>query len=170
MRRDRFAGFEDVADVRLTVLVEGGGHADQDGFDLGDAGEVGGGFEGAGFADRGDLRGLDMLDVGAARVDGVDLRRVDVEAEDGDLRLGEAEAERKPDIAETDDGDFHEFSCSVSGSQFPVAGFCGSADGSRTEGFGRAEVGNLRPEARGDALQRCDLGTVPPTLKLPPSR
>jgi len=48
-----------------------------------------------------------VLDVGASGIEGVDLDRVDIEADDRDAGIGKTKPEGKPDIAEADDGDFH---------------------------------------------------------------
>ena len=49
--------------------------------------------------------GRHVLDVRAARADGLDLGRVDVEPDDVRAGLRERDRERQPDVAETDDAD-----------------------------------------------------------------
>ena len=102
---DGLAGVGDVGDVGLAVLVEGGGHADDDGLHAGADGEVVGGAEVAGLDLLGDALGGDVLDVALAGVHGVDLAAVDVDARDVHARTGELQAERQPHVTQTNDGD-----------------------------------------------------------------
>ena len=89
IRRDGLAGDGDVGNIRLAVLVERRGHADDDGLDLLDAAEVGGGGEGSALHLLFDGGSLDMLDVAPAGVAVLDLGRIDVQAEDVHARAGE---------------------------------------------------------------------------------
>jgi len=59
------------------------------------------------LADR--LRG-DVLDVGAALREGVDLGGVDIDADDGGAGAAELQGQGQADVAEADDGDgFHKW-------------------------------------------------------------
>ena len=49
--------------------------------------------------------GIDVLDVAVPLVQGVDPLRVDVEADDAEAGLGEADGQGQADVAETDHGD-----------------------------------------------------------------
>jgi hypothetical protein len=84
MGGEGFAGLDDVRDVGFAILVERSGHADDGGFNGAPAGEIGGGGEAAGGDLFGDGFRGDVMDVGAAGVEGFDLVGVDVEAQDGD--------------------------------------------------------------------------------------
>ena len=106
MRGDGAAGVGDVGDVGLTVLVEGRGHADDDGVHAVAHGEIVGGAEVTAFDLLGDAFGGDVLDVALAGVHGLDLAAVDVDARDVHPRTGELQAERQPHVTQTNDGDF----------------------------------------------------------------
>ena len=55
----------------------------------------------------GDARGLDVFDVTATCVEGLDFGEVNVQAEHFGARPGELEGEGETDVTETDDGDVH---------------------------------------------------------------
>jgi hypothetical protein len=107
MRCDGTAGFQDVGDVGLAILVQRRGDADDDGIDFLDAGEIGRGLQATGgdfFADG--VVG-DVFDVGFSPVTSGDLLVVDVEAENGGAGTGELEAQGEADVTEADDGNVH---------------------------------------------------------------
>ncbi len=98
-------GALDVAHVGgVAVVLEGCGDADEDGVELGDAGEVCGGREAVGVG-GGDVGCGDAEDVAFAAGESGDLVGVDVEAEDGEAGEGEFECEGEADVAEADDAD-----------------------------------------------------------------
>ena len=99
------AGVGDVGDVRLAVLVERGGDADDDGAHVLDPGEVGGGGEGLLVHHGLDVGAGDVLDVAAAAVEGVDLALVDVQAEDGGAGAGKLKGQGQADVAQAHDRD-----------------------------------------------------------------
>jgi len=105
--RDGFSGVGDIRDIWLAILAEGGGDADDHGFDFANAAEVGRGSEGACLDEGGDLGSRNVLDVALPLVDGRDLGSVNIETDDADARAGKLKRERKADVAQTDDRDLH---------------------------------------------------------------
>ncbi len=102
--REGLGGAQDVGEVRLAVVVERRGDAEDQRIDLRGAGGVGGGLEAlrARLADR----LLAQVRNGAlAVVEGRHLLGVDVEAEDPEAFLNEAEHQGQADVAEADDAD-----------------------------------------------------------------
>ncbi len=86
------------------MLVERGGHADDQGIDFAAAGKVCGGTEtlGAGVLDK---FGGQALDVALAVVEQIDLVRVDVKAQYLAAGFGKAQCQRQSDIAKAVDAD-----------------------------------------------------------------
>ncbi len=98
----------DEGDVGLAVLVERGRHADDDAVHAGDHGEVGCRQKALGINLLLDGGAGDVLDVGDALVQGVDLAQIDVDADDLGAGAAELQGQGEADISETDDGDgFH---------------------------------------------------------------
>ena len=90
-------------------LAQGGRDADDHRFAGGEVGVVGAGPEAVAKRRQGGVG--DVLDVAAALAEGLDLARVDVEADDLVAGLGEGYGERQPDVAEPDDPDLHRREC-----------------------------------------------------------
>ena len=88
-------------------LLSGVGYADDDGFDFLHAREVGGGGQASGLDLLLHHRRFDVLDVALALVDGLDLGRVDVQAQHVHTRAGELQRERQPHVTQTHDRDIH---------------------------------------------------------------
>ena len=104
VRRERGNGAGDVAQVGLVVLVERGGHADDDGIHGGDFRVVGGGSE-AGFLGLLNLGGQDAHNIGAAGVEFGDLVGGNVEAGHLEAFAAEQQRQRQPDIAHPNNPD-----------------------------------------------------------------
>ena len=88
---DGTAGFDDVGNIGFAVFVQGGGDADDDGFDFAHAGKVSGGGETAGLHKGGNSCPLDVLDIAVPSGDGVYFGRVNVQTDDRDTGAGELE-------------------------------------------------------------------------------
>ena len=102
-RGDGFAGGLDVAEVGLVVVLEGGGHGDEEG--IGGLGSGGGAqiaFGDSGVDDHVEI-GLD--DVDGTPVDGVDGVLIEIDADDLDFARGKDGGGGQPDVAKADDGD-----------------------------------------------------------------
>ena len=103
-RRDAACSSEDVADIGGMIVVERCGHGDQE--------NVGPLYLGR-RAQKTTLHDalhqrieIDLLDVHAPRIDGIDDSLVDIDAEYRRTRPGDNGCRRQTDIAETEDGDF----------------------------------------------------------------
>ncbi len=105
MRDDGVEGVADVGKIRFEMMVQRGGHAENDGIRLGDAGEIRGGIESPGSERLGDLGCGDVLDVALAAQEMLLLRFVDIKADDPESGSGVGEEEGKTDVAEADNGD-----------------------------------------------------------------
>ena len=106
VRGDGAARVGDVGDVRLAVLVQRRGHADDDGLDIGADREVVGGAEVAAPDLLGDALGGDVLDVALAGVHGLHLAAIHVDARNIHPRTGELQAERQAHVTQANNGDF----------------------------------------------------------------
>ena len=105
VRNHRVQRAGDEGEIGLAVWAQWRGHADQDGVDRGDLGEVGGGDEAAGF-DHGPNAGMaDMLERAPAGIEAVDLGPVDVEAGDPEPRRGRGQHQGQPHITHADDAE-----------------------------------------------------------------
>ena len=103
MWRDGFAGFDDERNIRLAVFVQRSRHADDQAVGFRAAREIAGRLE-APTGDRGlDRPRLDVPQIALASRQLADLLGIDVEPEHPETHLGEAERERKADVAEPDD-------------------------------------------------------------------
>ncbi len=102
---DLLRGDAHIAEVRLALRGERGGHADQNGVRLPQAGEVGAGREPPRLDLGADAFGVEVADVAVPAADRRDLDRVNVEAEDGEAPLGEGQREGKSDITQADHAD-----------------------------------------------------------------
>lgn len=102
-RGDGLAGGLDVAEVGLVVVLEGGGHGDEEGI----GGLGGGGGAQVAFGDGGvdDHVEVGLDDVDGTTVDGVDGVLVEVDANDLDFARGKDGGGGQTDVAEADDGD-----------------------------------------------------------------
>jgi hypothetical protein len=100
VRGDGPAGFDDVGNIRLPILVERRRDANEDRIDLFDADEVGRGGETAAGPLLLDDGTVNVADVAAAGVAGVNLGGVDIKADDVDAGSCELQAEGQPDVAE----------------------------------------------------------------------
>lgn len=94
----------DVAQIRLAVFIERGGHADDQGVGFGGPGEISGGLA-AGLAGGGDAVGGDMFDIALAGVDFFNLAGVNINAQYLEADTAEAQQQRQADIAQADNGD-----------------------------------------------------------------
>ena len=94
-----------VREVGFAVLAEWRRHADQYRVAVADAVEVGGGREAAACDRGGDARRADVLDIRLAAREGLDLLRVEIEADDREACLFEDQGQRQPDVALADDAD-----------------------------------------------------------------
>lgn len=92
----------DERQVRLAMRSQRRRHADDDGIRLGEASEVGGGFEPAFGAGTNDAVVADVLEWAVPVVDGGDPPRIDIEAEHAESALSGSQRQRQADIAETD--------------------------------------------------------------------
>ena len=101
---DRAARGDDVAEVRVSGLGQGGRHADDDGVGLVEPLESIGRLEPVRLHRDDRLIG-DVTDVAPAQGQTLDLGRIGVEAEDGVAGLGERPGQRQTDITKTDDPD-----------------------------------------------------------------
>src|SRR6266704_679247 len=101
------AGVEDVRDVRLAVFVEGSWYADDGGADFADAAEIGGSGKGAGARHVGHLGRGDVSDITAALVESVNLRGVNIQAQNRHPASGELKRQRQAHITQSDHTDFH---------------------------------------------------------------
>ena len=102
VRRDRLDRGDDVAHVRRVVRVQRRGHADEDRVERSGLAEVGGGAKAPALC-RGDVFGLDAMDVRLTRVELSNLLPVDVEARNAKSLLAEQQRQRQADVAEADD-------------------------------------------------------------------
>ena len=101
MANDRIHGGRDVTHVRRVVVAERRGHANQNGVDFGDLGEIGSRAETLVLCTL-DLLGVDAMDVGFARVEPVHLGRIDIKASDAKTLLAEEQNQREPHVAKPD--------------------------------------------------------------------
>jgi hypothetical protein len=104
VRRHRLGGADHVRQVRLPHPVERGGHADDQRIGLAGQRKIGGGAQ-AGGPGGPDRPVRDVVDVAAPGLEPAHLGGVDVEADDADPRLGEAQGQRQADVAEAEDAD-----------------------------------------------------------------
>ena len=104
VRGDGAAGVGDVGDVGLAVLVERRGHADDDGIHARADREVVRRAEMPAADLLGDAFGGDVLDVALAGVHGLDLAAVHVDARDIHARARKLQAERQPNVTQSNDG------------------------------------------------------------------
>lgn len=93
------------AHVRLTLRSERCGDADEDGVRLRETGKLGRRLQPSRRPGHLQPLPVEVLDVAYAEPKGVDLRRIDVEAENPEALLGEGEGQRQPNIAHADDPD-----------------------------------------------------------------
>ena len=107
MRSDTLAGFENIGNVRLVILVQRRWHAEDYGLDLTDAAEVCRRGERAAADLLLNVGACDVLDVASAGVAIVDLGRVVIQAKNPDAGTGELQGERQADVAKADDGEVH---------------------------------------------------------------
>ena len=103
-RGDRLGRVDDVGEVGLAGLGQRRRDADDDDVRLVEPIERSRGLE-ALLAHLADRRVGDVADVAFALLELGDLRRVDVESEDGDPALGEGPGQGQADIAQADDPD-----------------------------------------------------------------
>ena len=96
---DLLAGVDDVAHVRIFGLAQRRRHADVDGVQVRDRGEIGGGAKLAGF-DQGYFLHRHVLDVGFAAIQGVDFALVDVDAGDGESGVREFHRQRQAHVSQ----------------------------------------------------------------------
>jgi hypothetical protein len=89
VRRDGLPGFDNVGDIRFSVLVQRCRHANQHRINLFDSGEIAGRGESTGSTLLLDCHRLDMSDVTSARVARIDLRLVNIEPKHVHFRTGE---------------------------------------------------------------------------------
>src|SRR6185503_2443864 len=101
VRHDRFDRADDEAEIGLARRAERRRHADDERVGLGQARYVVRRLEPA-AARRGDRVVRNMQEIALAGVQRHRLGLVDVEADDGEARLREAQRERQPDVAQTD--------------------------------------------------------------------
>src|SRR5437867_3195975 len=105
MLGDDFSGHAHKLEVRLSVVTERGGNADDDGVAFSETAEVGrcdGAFGPEGL--RNPLR-PDVADVRVGAVERFGLFRIDVEADDGKLRLVEKQRQGQADVTQADHSD-----------------------------------------------------------------
>src|SRR5579872_1889775 len=106
VRVDREAGVLDVAQVGFAAFVERRRDADDDGVDIFELGEIGGGAEVLAVDVLLNLGLLNVLDVGLARIEHRDLFGIGIESCHFVTGFGETEAEGKADISAADDAYF----------------------------------------------------------------
>ncbi len=94
MRGDRLAGFDDVGNIRLAILVQRSGHADDDRVDFANAGEIAARDKPSGIVFRGDRFALDVLDVAATAVERFDFGGIYVETDHGGAAMSELQRQR----------------------------------------------------------------------------
>ena len=90
----------DVGQVRLLVLAERGGHADQHRVRLAEAGHIGRRLEPVGASHLADEVLAEVLEVVLPAAEHLDLPRVHVEAEDAKAGVEERADQRQPDVPE----------------------------------------------------------------------
>jgi hypothetical protein len=95
----------DEAEIRLPLLGERGGNADRDRVALCKAREVAGRRESSGRHVIGEVLVGHRIDVGAARLELLDLHAVDVEADDAEARTHRRCGQGQADIAKADHPD-----------------------------------------------------------------
>ena len=98
-------GVQQRAEVRLAVARQRRRDADEDRLRLVELDEAVG--EHAALEHGAEALGGDVLDVGAALAQRGDLVLVDVDADDVEPGLGEADGQWQPDVAQSDDSDAH---------------------------------------------------------------
>ena len=89
MRANPAPRFQDVRDIRLPVLIERRGHANNDRLNLPYPAEISGSFKASRRSFSGNRLFGDMLDVTSPRIDHFDLFRIDIETEN--VRAGTGE-------------------------------------------------------------------------------
>jgi hypothetical protein len=100
-RRKVVSGGEQRAKIRLTVVGERGWHADEDGVDIREEGEVSGGVNSVSNALK--AVGVNILDIGAAFAKKRNPRRINVNANDSAPLLSERDGKRQPNVAKPND-------------------------------------------------------------------
>ena len=101
--RDCFDGGHDVRHVRIFRLAKRRRHADVDGVEFLDDGEVRGRVELAGLSEGADLRRGHVRDVRLPIVDCLDLAAIEIDAGRVEPRLGELHGKGQPDVSQADD-------------------------------------------------------------------
>ena len=104
VRRDRLHGSGHVAQIRLVVLVQRRGHANDDGIHAGDLRVIGGGAE-PGLLGLLNLGRKNAHDVGSAGIQGADFIGGDVEAGDAEALVAEQQRQGQADIAHAHNAD-----------------------------------------------------------------
>ncbi len=104
-RSERLRARQQGTQIRLAVRGERRRHADEDRVAGGERRVVRGGLEAPAHLRERPVG--DVLDVGVPVGDRLDLARVDIDAQDLGAGLREADCERQPDVAESDDADAH---------------------------------------------------------------
>ena len=100
--RDRLGRVDDIGEVGIGGVGQRGGDADDDDIGLIEPPEVDRGLE-APLTHLADCRVGDVADVTLPPIDPFHLRRVHVEAQDGDPAVAEGPGQRQADIAQADD-------------------------------------------------------------------
>ena len=151
VRGDGAARVGDVGDVRLAVLVQRRGHADDDGLDAGADREVVRRAEVPAPDLLGDALGGDVLDVALAGVHGLHLAAIHVDARNIHPRAGELQAERQPHVTQSNDGDFvhaQSFHASVAHSIAHSAPLRATAPAADSPSIGGRSTPARRPRSR----------------------
>jgi len=99
-------GVLDVAEVRLTTFIERRGNADDDGVDILQFREIGGGAKMLAVDELLDFGLRDVLDVGLARVEHGHFLGIGVKSSDFVARFGEAQAQGEADVSASHDANF----------------------------------------------------------------
>src|SRR4051812_30463442 len=104
MRCNRAASVQHIRKIWLAVLRQRCRHADDECFAASDAPKVGGRLK----SPCSDLLGypglVNVLDVRFARIQRLDLSRIDIDADDGDAVTRELQRKRQAYVAKPDDG------------------------------------------------------------------
>lgn len=106
--RDRFASLEDVGNVRLPILVQRRGHAEDDRRHFLHPPKIGGRRKSPGLHGIANGGRWNMFDIAATRIDRGHLCPVNVQPDDFHFVPGKLQAQRQPDITQSDDGNFHD--------------------------------------------------------------
>jgi hypothetical protein len=105
MGDNALGGIDDVGDVGVFGLAQRRRHTDGDGVHVGQRGVVGAGAELSAVHQRRDDLRRHILDVALASLQGRNLARVQIDADDGEPLLGKSDGQRQADVAQADDAD-----------------------------------------------------------------